>query len=62
MVEHSKLSYEDEKELETLMITKPDIKFLKRCRVLHFGLFDTVVIKDGSPVLAKRSEPQEKFD
>ena len=48
-----------EKEME---LTKADIKFLSRCREMNFGLFDTVVVKDGSPVMAKRSEPQEKFD
>jgi len=47
------------KEME---LTKADVKFLSRCREMNFGLFDTVVVKDGSPVLARRSEPQEKFD
>ena len=47
------------KEME---LTKADVKFLLRCREMNFGLFDTVVVKDGSPVLARRSEPQEKFD
>ena len=59
MVEVNKSVNKDEKEME---LTKADIKFLSRCREMNFGFFDTVVIKDGSPVLAKRSEPQEKFD
>jgi len=59
MVEVNKLSRKDEKEME---LTKADVKFLSRCREMNFGIFDTVVVKDGSPVMAKRSEPQEKFD
>ncbi len=59
MVEVNKLSNEDEKKIQ---LTKADIKFLLRCREMDFGLFDTVVVKGGSPVLAKRTEPQEKFD
>ncbi len=59
MVEVNNLSTKDEKEIE---LTKADVKFLLRCREMNFGIFDTVVVKDGSPVLAKRSEPQEKFD
>ena len=59
MVEVNKLSDKDEMEL---VLTKVDVKFLLRCREMNFGFFDTVVVKDGSPVLAKRSEPQEKFD
>ena len=59
MVEVNNLSSKDEKEL---VLTKADIKFLSRCREMYFGLFDTVVVKDGSPALAKRTEPQEKFD
>jgi len=51
------------KEIEELgTLTKADVKFLLRCRVLNFGMFDTVVIKEGSPALARRSEPQEIFD
>ena len=60
MVEVNNLSSKDEKE--NLELTKADVKFLLRCRVLNFGIFDTVITKDGSPVLAKRSESQEKFD
>ncbi len=43
-------------------LTMADVKFLLRCREMNFGLIDTVVVKGGSPVLARRSEPQEKFD
>jgi len=54
------VSIEEMEKLGTL--TKADVKFLLRCRVLNFGMFDTVVIKEGSPALARRSEPQEIFD
>ena len=60
MVEVNKL--DDKNEKEALVLTKADVNFLVRCRIMNFGLFDTVIVKDGSPVLAKRSEPQEKFD
>ncbi len=60
MVEDNRVNKKDEKEI--LDLTKADINFLLRCREMGFGLFDIVVVKDGSPVLAKRSEPQEKFD
>ena len=51
------------KEMEELgELSRADVRFLLRCRELDFGLFDIVVVKGGSPVLARRSEPQEKFD
>lgn len=42
-------------------LTDAQIKFLEYCKELGFGMIDTVIVKDGEPVMAKQSEKNIKF-
>ncbi len=36
--------------------------FLDYCREIGYGIIDTVIVKDGEPVMVKSSEKHIKFD